>query len=282
MLMRILITGSSGFIGSNLCKHLNNVLQIDSKEGFDIERSKNIIQEYDPEIVIHLASHSTVKQTDKNPVEASQNIVGNTLKLLQWTKPKQFIYSSSSMVYGNFTDGVTETTIPNPLNLYGLLKLTVENILKMSDINYTIIRPSAVYGIEDKKGRVIPSFIKNAQENIPLFVDGDNKADFTYIDDVVDAIKRIIGNTKTYKQIYNLTKGSAISLQYAANYIITKLQSSSKIYIRREKNFPLRGSLNCNKLQQHTGWKPDIYFEKGIDMICDYEQKKSSSTNTKV
>ena len=136
--MTILVTGSDGFIGKALSTKLDFV-PLDSKRGTRVEWSKPFLEYLKPEVVIHLASHSTVKQTIKEPSEAVENIITNTVRLVEWAKPKHFIYFSSSMVYGNFEDGVKEYDIPQPTNLYGLYKLAAEEAIRLSGINYTII-----------------------------------------------------------------------------------------------------------------------------------------------
>ena len=265
--MTILVTGSDGFIGKALSTKLDFV-PLDSKRGTRVEWSKPFLEYLKPEVIIHLASHSTVKQTIKAPSEAAENIITNTVRLIEWAKPKHFIYFSSSMVYGNFEDGVKEYDIPQPTNLYRLYKLAAEEAIRLSKINYTIIRPSAVYGRNDNQDRVIPKFIKNAIENKPLTVDGNNKADFTHVNDVVEGILKIINNPKCFKKTYNMTFGAGIYIKYVAKLIKEMTGSKSEIIINKgNSNYPSRGALDNSKIFEDTGWSAKTNIENGLKKL---------------
>jgi UDP-glucose 4-epimerase len=97
------------------------------------------------------------------------------------------------MVYGDFKDDVTEDAECQPQGQYGILKLAgewfVKDYARRTNLAYTIIRPSAVYGPLDVEDRVISKFILNAMRGIPLKVNGAGETlDFTYVDDAADGI----------------------------------------------------------------------------------------------
>ena len=112
-------------------------------------------------------------------------------------KKVHFIYFSSSMVYGDFKKNiVSETDQLKPKGIYGSLKLAGELLVKAYkqafNLNYTIIRPSALYGERCISRRVGQVFIENLIQKKKLVVNGSNKQrlDFTYIDDLMMGVKR--------------------------------------------------------------------------------------------
>lgn len=260
----ILVTGSSGFIGSHLMPKLPYAFMLDQVDTTSIEDSEVIIKDIQPDILIHLASHSTVKQVQKDPVKAADSIIVNLARLIEWHKPQQVIYFSSSMVYGNFNDDVKEDQETNPTNLYGIFKKTAEDLIKSLGVNYTIIRPSAVYGPKDKPERLIPTFFKKALKGETLEVHGDNAADFTYVDDVVNGVLKVINNEEAYNQTFNLTYGESHTIESLAQQIIKLTNSKSKINKTESENiYPKRGSLNIDKIKK-LGYNPAINLEKGL------------------
>ena len=118
------------------------------------------------------------------------------------------------MVYGNF-DGrcVKESDQLKPLGIYAALKLSGEIIVKsynqVFDLPYTIIRPSALYGERCVSRRVSQIFIENALTNQPVTIngDGEEKLDFTYIEDLILGIKLSIQNKNSINQTFNITYG---------------------------------------------------------------------------
>ena len=133
---------------------------------------------------------------------------------------EHFIFLSSSMIYGNFKKGfVNENFKCNPIGIYGNLKLSAEYLIKSFNqvfkLNYTIIRPSALYGDRCISRRVGQVFIENALTGKPLKISGSlkEKLDFTHIDDLINGIKLSIKNKKSRNQTFNITYGKAKTLE---------------------------------------------------------------------
>lgn len=152
------------------------------------------IDQVDPEIVVHLAAVSHANISNKTPFATFDHSLRTLENALDCVKHKKvhFIYLSSSMVYGDF-DGrvVKEDDKLNPKGIYGSLKLAGELIIKsyseVFNFDYTIIRPSALYGERCVSRRVTQIFIESALTNKPLVLNGDGseKLDFTYIQDLI-------------------------------------------------------------------------------------------------
>lgn len=200
--MNILVTGGYGLIGHNVVNTLetygHKVIVVDTKTNYGFipqteidyliqERSKKIKKslyyKYDIrdtnnlkwlfagnkfDIVIHLASFPRQKVVNNDPVYGSKVMSEGLLNLLELSTKfdvKKFVYISSSMVYGDFTDDVTEDAACRPQGQYGILKLAGEWLVKdytrktNGKLSHTIIRPSAVYGPLDVEDRVISKFL---------------------------------------------------------------------------------------------------------------------------
>ena len=149
-----------------------------------------------PDIVIHLATYPRAKIVDQDPINGIPKVIGTTTNLLWHAAEfdtKKFVYISSSMVYGDFVDGTREDSSTKPQNIYGEAKLTGERLTKLfakrDGLNYTIVRPSGVYGPGDLPDRVVSKFFAKAMNNQTIELhNGENKVDFTYRQDAAYGI----------------------------------------------------------------------------------------------
>jgi UDP-glucuronate 4-epimerase len=244
--MRIVVTGGLGLIGHNVVKKLeqqgHEIAVVDIRTNYGIipqseidylinERLKIIktdrlykidiadvngidwlFEKHKPELVIHLASFPRQKVVNANPCLGSRTMSEGLLNLLENCKKhkvQKFFYASSSMVYGDFQDYVTEDSICRPQGQYGIMKLAGEWLVKdyqKHGIDYTIFRPSAVYGPLDVEDRVISKFLLTAMRGGVLKVNGVNETlDFTYVDDAANGIVDAVQIDSTRNKIYNIT-----------------------------------------------------------------------------
>jgi nucleoside-diphosphate-sugar epimerase len=192
---------------------------------------------------------------------------------------KKFVFISSSMIYGHFSDGTKEDAITKPNNLYGEAKLTAERFVKhyhqQHGINYAIVRPSGVYGPGDMEDRVLSKFFQKAMYNETLTVhDGDNKVDFTYINDTADGIIRATLSEVSNKS-FNITAGNSVSLRNAAEKIIAVTGSESDIVdTGAHKLYPRRGTLDINRAKDLLGYQPKTSFDEGLEKYYEWLQNK--------
>ena len=304
--MNILVTGGLGLIGHNVVRRLqaqgHTVSIIDTKTNYDIipqeeidhliaQRSQrldltkyyclDIVNKWTmepcfsvdkPEIVIHMASFPRQKVVNAHPGRGSRTMSEGLLNLLDHSNiygVRKFIYISSSMVYGDFKDDVTEDAECHPQGQYGILKLAGEWLVKdyarRVNLAYTIIRPSAVYGPLDVEDRVISKFILNAMRGIPLRVNGAGETlDFTYVDDAADGIVAAALSDRTDNNTYNITKSHSHSLLDAANLAVNVAGQGEIIVGNRDLDFPSRGALNIDAARRDFGFDPKIDVEQGF------------------
>lgn len=237
------------------------------------------INKFSPDTLIHLSAVSHANRSIKDPYSTFDHSLRTLENTLDVTKGwiEHFIYFSSSMVYGNFkTDIVDETTICDPIDIYGSLKYSGEVIVKaygnVFKTPYTIIRPSALYGERCISRRVGQVFIENALMNKNIYVKGGKTQylDFTYIEDLIEGIKIIINNDKSINQIFNLTYGESRPLQKLANIIKDYFPNISIEYIDEDPFVPKRGTLNINKAKDLIGYNPKNSIETAYPKYIEW------------
>ena len=200
--MRILVTGSHGFIGSQLVKKLreegHNVIRCDIKNHFDLNDAFYDIgligQAID--VIYHLACVNQMEAVGEFTKNFRVNTLGaKTMALLANETGTRLIYTSTASVYGNqpvYPIPVTART--DPKSDYAIAKLAGEQFIRNSGCDYSIVRLSNVYGPgmqpENPYSGVVFKFFEAALAGkpIPIIGDGKQTRDFSYIDDVIDIL----------------------------------------------------------------------------------------------
>ena len=244
----------------------------------DYHALNELMSDDKPEIIIHLASFPRQKVVNANPRAGSVTMSEGLINLLELAKKyevKRFVYISSSMVYGDFTDDVTEDAVCKPQGQYGIMKLAGEWLVKdytrSCKIEHTIIRPSAVYGPLDVEDRVISKFILSALRNQTLKVNGANETlDFTYVDDAAEGIVAASLSDTAKNKTYNITKSHSRTLLEAAELAV-KIVGKGSIEIKdKDADFPSRGALNIDAAKQDFGFDPKVDVEEGFKIYYDW------------
>ncbi len=244
------------------------------------ETVSKVIRKHRPTHIIHLAALPLARLQNLNVEEAMGGTIKSTSCILESLNNAieqgeikdfgKFVYTSSSMVYGDFVkEKVDEKDATNPTNIYGVMKLAGEivtsGLCNTFDIPYNIIRPSAVYGPTDINRRVSQIFIENAIDGKELIVKGDKteKLDFSYISDVAEGfIKCALSDVSG--EIFNITSGEARSLIEFAEIIKKEIPDTVIIQESRDQNIPKRGTLNISKARKLLNYNPNYNIEKGI------------------
>jgi nucleoside-diphosphate-sugar epimerase len=305
--MKYIVTGGAGFIGHNVVKQLEElghecfVLDSVTNYGFvnkdeleyltkernsrkkagthyvDLRNHKavaNFFLNFSNGVaaVIHLASFPRQKVVSANPVWGSEVMSTALVNLLEETKrhkiPK-FVYISSSMVYGNFDNDVTEDYNCRPQGQYGIMKLMGEHLVKdytrRGCFDHVIIRPSAVYGEYDVEDRVVSKFMLSAMRGETLRVNGANETlDFTYVEDAAAGVVGATLSNNAVNNIYNITKSHSTTLLEAASLAI-KIAGKGTVEVRnKDADFPSRGALNINAARRDFGFDPKVDVEEGF------------------
>jgi len=266
-----------------------NKINLNVVDARDYHAYSKIYTKFTPDIVIHLAAVSHANKSNKDPhstFDHSLRTLENTLDVCR-KKKTHVIYFSSSMVYGNFNSkSVNEETKCEPIGIYGNLKyageLMVKSYNQVFDLPYTIIRPSALYGERCVSRRVGQIFIENILTGKDLVIngDGEDKLDFTYIDDLMDGVEKCCSNEKAYNQTFNLTYGKSKKIIDLIN-ILKKNFDNIKIQKKDKEAFmPERGTLDIRKAKELINYSPSFPVEKGYQEYINW-YKKFYNSNVK-
>lgn len=245
-----------------------------------------IMEKYKPEIVFHTAALPLAKVSNVNADEAKQGSIDSTVNLIdainlsnKKKKFKRFIYISSSMVYGDFVKNIVkEDDQKKPKEAYGIMKYCgekiTEGLCRLYKIDYSIIRPSAVYGPTDMNRRVSQLFVDGARNNKKLKVEGVNeKLDFTFIDDLAEGLILSAFKKKAINQVFNMTFGKGRKLIDFIK-ILKKHYPKLRYEVKsKDKTKPSRGTLSILKAKKLIGYKPKFNLEKGIKNYLEFLKK---------
>lgn len=303
-MLKILITGGSGFIGKHLVKSLlknENIVTIfdnfsnsDKKSNsFFISNGVKIIEGditnlsdisnavKDQQIVIHLAAKISVEDSIKNPSETFRVNVNGTKNVLLSCKKnnvKKIIVASSAAVYGEGIPNVklTEESKMNPISPYGESKIKMEDEVKKKalkyEINYIILRFFNIYGIgqSTEYAGVITKFLERIKnkEVLEIFGDGMQTRDFVSIQDVINSIH----NSITYNKngIFNIASGKVITIKELAELMI--LLSEKKLSIKHLP--PKKGDIRYSEAdislaKENLRYYPKIELKDGIKKLLN-------------
>lgn len=311
---RILITGGAGFIGTNIAKRLikdNQILlydnlwrnslknsQIQDEKNIkivqgdilDFQKLKSIVDEFKPDIVIHLAAIAGVDTVMKHPVKTMQiNIIGtyNILEAIKDYKIERFLNFSTSEIFGSYAYKVGDdaqsslATVGEARWTYSVSKLAGEHLAyayhKEYDIPIVNIRPFNVYGPGQVGEGAIHRFVVRALKNEPLEIhgDGDQIRSWCYIDDFVDGVLLCLTKDEAIGQAFNIgNPRGTITINMLARLIKELSQSKSEIiytpktYVDVELRIP-----SIEKAKKILGYEPKIDLEEGLKRTIDWYRR---------
>lgn len=254
----------------------------------DYHALSRILSDVAPDVIVHLAAVSHAGRSNKDPYSTfdhSLRTLENALDAAR-SRVKHFVFLSSSMVYGNFKSAeVSETEPLDPIGIYGALKVAGEKMVvaynQVFDLPYTIIRPSALYGQRCVSRRVGQVFIENALRGLKLRVDGDGeeRLDFTYIDDLVEGICLTVERPEARNEIFNLTYGASRPIRELVEITQRFFPNVQVERIERDKLMPFRGTLSVEKAKKLLGYAPsnpvDVGFPKYIEWYMQLRERLS-------
>ncbi len=240
----------------------------------DYHRLSRVLAETNPQVVVHLAAIAHANLSNKDPYSTFDNslvTLENALDYSRGMPVEQFVFFSSSMVYGHFlSEKVDEEHPLNPIGIYGALKLAGEKLVvayhQVFGLPYTIVRPSALYGPRCVSRRVGQVFIEGALRGSTLRVEGDGRErlDFTYIDDLVEGVLLVLQHPAARNQTFNLTYGHSRSIQELIDILRRFFPRLQVEYGERDCLMPLRGTLSTDKARGLLGYTPRYPLEEGL------------------
>ena len=291
----ILITGASGFIGKHLLKKMlfiygkENILALTSKpighcnyllhNDYDFDKDFFLKLGYSKiQTIIHAGAFTPKSHLTSNDIENCNKNITNTFRLINADLPnlKKIIFLSTLDVYAKAAV-ITEKTETIPSSLYGFSKLYCEKMIKNwakeKEITYQTLRIGHVYGPgEEKYQKIIPVVMNNLLKNklIKIFGEGKDIRTFIYIDDVIDAVSRVISFDKSLEEI-TIVGSEKTSILNLVNQIvrisgrnpeIEQIESSVKRYDLLFDNSKMIRLLGVPKIKLNDGLKKEWDYMK--------------------
>ncbi len=311
--MIILVTGGTGFIGSNLCSELvknpdNHVICLDNNFTGNLKNIKHlrtlpnfefirhdVCQEILLEVdqIYHLACPASPKDYQYNAIKTIKtNILGtmNMLGLAKRTKAR-ILLSSTSEVYGDPKESPQREDYWGNVNPIGIRscydegKRLAETLMmeykRNCNVDIRIVRIFNTYGpnLNKTDGRVVSNFINQALENkdITIYGDGEQTRSFCYVDDLVRGLI-ILMNSETTNDIslpINLGNPNELTMLELASIVIDLTDSQSEIIFKElPRDDPLQRKPDINKAKRLLGWEPKISLNEGLQKTIEYFSTK--------
>ncbi|MCK5580770.1 MAG: SDR family oxidoreductase [Candidatus Omnitrophica bacterium] len=307
---RFLITGGAGFIGSNIVdtliheghfvrvldnfssgKEANIASAQQHKDQFELIRGdirdKDICDKAceGMDYISHQAALRSVPKSMKDPESYNDVNINGTLYMLQAAakhKIKRFVMASSSSVYGDAVKfPETESDYPLLISPYALSKLADEYYCRIFSEHFGVetvcLRYFNVFGprqaLDDEYAVVIPKFIDCIGKDLPppIFGNGEQSRDFTYIDNVVSANILSMTTPGIKHEVFNVANGKDQTVLYlveALNKIMGKNIEPKFLPVRAGDVF--RTSADVTKIKEMIGYKPLVEFEEGLEKTVAY------------
>jgi nucleoside-diphosphate-sugar epimerase len=247
--MKILITGSSGFVGTYLVRKLskkNQIIEYDLEKGQDVLDGKLLSKSFKGvDLVIHLAAFISAQESWEKPMDYIKNNVLGTLSVVKCAidaKVNKMIFFSSAAVKAK------------PLTPYAVSKINAEEIVKLysNQIQTVIVRPENIYGLGQKAnyGYVIHNFIKAVKDgkNIKIYGSGKQTRDFIYIEDVIQTVEELINANIKSGSVISLGTGKEIKILDLAKLVTEVVGKKTEIDFVEKREEPQRSVADTKTL----------------------------------
>ena len=318
----ILVTGGAGFIGSHLVDKLlaEDAWQVSVLDNFNefyspeikranlaphqdnpqfrlydadicsAERLREIFAENRFSAIVHLAAWAGVRPSLLNPKLYTEVNVNGTLNLLEMAKEfnvKQFVFGSSSSVYGinSRIPFAEDDKIFQPISPYAATKAAGELLCHtyshLYDLRAVCLRFFTVYGARQRPDLAIHKFSKLIWENkpIPVFGDGRTRRDYTYVDDIIAGVRAAIDYDRSNYEIFNLGESQTIELKDLIALLEENL--GKKAIIERQPMQPGDVPItyaDISKARELLGYNPQTKIEQGIPKFIEWFVKNQKQT----
>ena len=316
----ILITGGAGFIGSHLVDHLLaeggwRITVVDDFNDFydpaikrenlsarlantnfkvveaDIRNQEALSQVFSDanfDCLVHLAARAGVRPSLKEPRLYVETNVNGTLNLLELARAhgvKQFVFGSSSSVYGlNAKVPFSEDDpIFNPISPYAATKAAAEllchSYAHLYDMRIVCLRFFTVYGARQRPDLAIHKFAKliSAGWPIPVFGDGTTRRDYTYIDDIIAGVRAAMDYDQSNYEVINLGESRTVELRELISLLERSLDRHAEI--DRQPLQPgdvTRTFADIAKARRLLGYSPETQIEQGIEKFVEWFRESNS------
>jgi UDP-glucuronate 4-epimerase len=316
---KFLITGGAGFIGSHLVDHLlasNRIEQVTVVDDFNdfyspsIKRAnvhphlsdsryrllevdirnrdalKSSLAGSDFDCIVHLAARAGVRPSLSEPLLYSETNVDGTLNLLELSREKaikQFVFGSSSSVYGinakvPFSE---EDPVRQPISPYAATKgageLLCHTYSHLYGIRCVCLRFFTVYGPRQRPDLAIHKFARLISNNkpIPVFGDGTSRRDYTYIDDIIAGVTAAINYDKSIYEVVNLGESRTVELRELISLLERQLDMHAILDRQPQQPGDVPQTFaDITKARQLLGYNPRTQIEDGIRLFVEWYRRQ--------
>jgi UDP-glucose 4-epimerase len=303
--MKALVTGCAGFIGSNLVDRLlekgyevtgidcftdyyprdikeRNISKALGNSRFNLIEEDLLNMESFPEVdfVFHLAAQAGVRASWGKSFEIyTRNNIEATQRVLEFYKNiaiKKLVYASSSSVYGDVKLPMTEDSQLRPLSPYGVSKLAGENLCYLYWKNYGIpaisLRYFTVYGPRQRPDMAINKFVRaiSRGEEITIYGDGNQRRDFTYISDIIDANISAAENPNA-GMVLNVGGSCEVTVNVLIEKISQLIGKDARLKYSENQKGDARFTLaDVSRAREYLGWKPKVDLDHGLARYIEW------------
>jgi nucleoside-diphosphate-sugar epimerase len=290
---KVLVTGGTGFIGTELVEQLHvrgyEVTILDRKDKpIGLDHVKYIQGELsnparcvmacgNQDYVIHLAAKARIPESFINPDEYfDSNVTGtrNILTAASAVGVRKFIYAGSSSVYGNNTPPNKPNHKPDPLNYYAMSKLFGEHLCKqykiMFNLNYNILRFFTVYSENQPTSLLFGKFAQMVKEGKPVTIHGDGefKRDFIHVSDVASACIASM-ESKVKNDTFNVGTGTSISVNGVVDILKKYAPDLEAINVDKQRGYAPETLADISKTKNLLNWSPKIEIVPGLNTMFE-------------
>lgn len=296
--MKILLTGTSGFIGSNIKPRLLQIGEVYdlTSDLTDYKKVQEEVTFVNPDLVIHLAARTEVQYSFYEQISFGEVNYLGTLNLIESCRNLKklpfFLFASTMEVYGwqSISDEVKdfgypknhiafdEDTIPNPNAPYAVAKYACEKYLEYANrsygLNFAAIRQTNSYGRKDNDFFVTEQIIKQMLSGNTINLGySEPFRNFIFIDDLLDAWMSVIENKeKCSNQIFTIGPDDPRKIKDCVEFISKKLNWHGEVNWNTKP--PRHGEIywlnsNQKKITEYTGWQSKIPYNDGIDKTIE-------------
>jgi len=255
----------------------------------DLDALRSVFQRFSFEAVVHLAARASVRASIDDPITCQQvNVTGtqNLLELAQEHGVDRFVFGSSSSVYGtnpNVPWSEDDTDL-QPISPYASTKLSAELLghtyQHLYDLRFVALRFFTVYGPRQRPDLAIHKFARLALEGepIPVYGDGSTRRDYTYVGDVVRAIRAAMGYEAESYAVMNIGSGQPVTL----TEMIDTLEDALGRPIERNHLPEQPGDVpqtwaDIGRAKERLGYEPRVGLREGIRRFLDAHLEASGS-----
>ena len=295
---KVLVTGGTGFIGTEVVKQLHKkgyeitiLGRKDKPEGLDHVKyikgnlsnpAKCVFACAGQDYVIHLAAKARIPESFINPDEYfDSNVTGtrNILTAASAVGVKKFVYAGSSSVYGNNTAPNKPTHKPDPLNYYAMSKLFGEHLCKqykiMFNLNYNILRFFTVYSENQPTSLLFGKFAQMVKDGKPVTIhgDGEYKRDYIHVSDVATACIASM-ESKVKNDTFNVGTGNNISVNAVVEILRKHAPKFTAVNVDKPRGYAPETLADIGKTKNLLNWSPKIKIDEGLADMFDAIFKK--------